>query len=69
MRLSYWPDGRPEGAITISGSDPRDDDDDDDDNYNDDDFDENYLSDLTFLKIAFEFCSYSSQDRVDKSQQ
>ena len=38
MRLSYWPDGRPEGAITISGSDPRDDDDDDDDNYDDDDF-------------------------------
>ena len=33
------------------------------------DFDENDLSDLTFLKIAFEFCSYSSQDRVDKSQQ
>ena len=38
MRLSYWPDGRPEGAITISGSDPRDDDDDDDDNYDDGDF-------------------------------
>ena len=40
MRLSYWPDGRPEGAITISGSDPCDDDDDNDDNYDADDDDD-----------------------------